>query len=120
VPAREGARATHSKTKLVRLRVARDISIKNAAPFIGIEPSTLWRLEHGLIKSPRLGWLVNAAAFYGVSLSEVIEDDWLEWHATSRGDTDARFQFMWGEQAIEEPPPIERPVGAPVALERRR
>ena len=107
----------------MRLRVARDISLQNAAPFIGIKSSTLWRLEHGLIKSPRLGWLVNAAAFYGVSLSEVIEDDWLEWHETVRLDgslqTDGAFQFNWGEQAIEDPPPIERRVGAPVALERR-
>jgi len=92
--------------------------MQNAAPFIGIEPSTLWRLEHGLIKSPRLGWLVNAAAFYGVSLSEVIEDEWLEWHVPHRGDEDARFQLMWGEQAIDEPPPIERRVGAPVRLFR--
>jgi len=108
-------------TRIVESQSLRRLSDRRRSnPFIGVEPSTLWRLEHGLIKNPRLGWLVNAAAFYGVSLSEVIEDDWLEWHVPSRGDTDKQFHFMWGEQAIDQPPPIERPVGEPVALERRR
>lgn len=118
MPSRKGSRATHSKTKLVRLRVARDMGMQDVAPFIGIQPSTLWRLEHGLIKNPRLGWLVNAAAFYGVSLSEVIEDDWLRWHPTSSEDGDRDFSFIRGEQAIEEQPPIKRRVGEPVKLER--
>lgn len=96
------------------------MGMQNVAPFIGIQPSTLWRLEHGLIKNPRLGWLVNAAAFYGVSLSEVIEDEWLRWHPTSDYTSDSDFRFIRGEQATDEPPEIKRRVGEPVALERRR
>src|SRR4051794_10393401 len=119
MPRPEGSYTTHGKTKLARLRNARDMSLRVAAGLIGMQPSTLWRLEHGRVKDPRLGWLVNAAMLYDVSLDEVLEDDWLF------GDPqpvvrDGLYDGVWGKHASDVPPPVRRASDEPVPLVRRR
>jgi transcriptional regulator with XRE-family HTH domain len=118
MPRPEGSYTKHGKTKLARLRNARDISLRVAAGLIRIPQSTLWRLEHGLIGNPRLNWLVNAAMLYDVPLTEVMEDEWL------LGDLQpvARDQATshWGKRASDVPPPVHRQPDAPVALTRDR
>lgn len=117
---RKGAYTEHGKTKLARLRSARDLSINVAAARIGVNRATLWRLEQGQIDNPRLAWLVNAALFYGVALEDVIEDDWLQWNWMIGGFGDDDFSIYWGDRAPGKPAPLKRKPGEPVRLTRRR
>jgi transcriptional regulator with XRE-family HTH domain len=115
---RRGAHIDHGKTKLARLRAARDMSLEYAAEWIGISPTMLWRLEHAKIRDPRLSWLVNAALFYAVSLEEVIEDDWLKWSDDLSEYSDDIFSRYWGEQASDQPKPLRRRRGSTISLVR--
>jgi transcriptional regulator with XRE-family HTH domain len=115
---RPGAHITHGKTKLARLRAARDVSLEYAAEWIGISPTMLWRLEHAKIRDPRLPWLVNAALFYAVSLEEVIEGDWLKWSRENSQYDDDIFSRYWGEQTSDQPPPLRRRQGSAISLVR--
>ena len=51
----------------------------------GISPRHLSRLEHGDMKSPPLGYLVNAAAILAMDWLELIEDDWTEFRPLKDG-----------------------------------
>jgi transcriptional regulator with XRE-family HTH domain len=50
------------------------------ADAIGISEPTLRRLERGEMTNPPIGYLVNAAMALGVSLDDLIEDEWRQWH----------------------------------------
>ena len=84
MPARRdpGAKA---QTKLARVRMSRGVTQEELADAIGISEPTYRRLELGRMKSPPLGYLVNAAHALGVELDALIEDSWREWHEL-RGD----------------------------------
>ena len=115
---RTGSHTYHEKTKLAQLRSSRDVSLDKAAEWIGMTRSTLWRLEQGQIDNPRLPWLVNAALFYGVSLSEVIEDEWLEWQNPPSQFTDDDFSKYWGRLATDKPKPLKRARATKVRITR--
>jgi DNA-binding XRE family transcriptional regulator len=67
------------ETKLARLRVTRGLSQTEMSELTGILPGTYWRLERGRLNNPRIRHLANCALVLGVSLEEIIEDEWLTW-----------------------------------------
>ena len=79
MPARRDP-GTKAETKLARVRMARGVTQDELADAIGISEPTYRRLERGKMKSPPLGYLVNAALALGVELDDVIEDAWRGWH----------------------------------------
>lgn len=79
MPARRDP-GTKAETKLARVRMARGVTQEELADAIGISEPTYRRLERGLMTSPPLGYLVNAALALGVELDDLIEDVWREWH----------------------------------------
>ena len=87
MPARRNP-GTKAETKLARVRMSRGVTQEELADAIGISEPTYRRLERGLMPSPPLGYLVNAAKALGVPLRELVEDAWLEWH-TLRADRPA-------------------------------
>jgi len=77
------------ETKLARVRMSRGVTQGELADAIGISEPTYRRMERGLMTSPPLGYLVNAALALGVELDDVMEDRWRTWHEL-RADRPAR------------------------------
>lgn len=70
---------TTSQTKLAKLRLLREMTQQEVARRTGIPFHTYWKLERGLIASPRIGDIVNCAVVLGAELDDLIEDAWREW-----------------------------------------
>lgn len=64
--------------KLTKIRLERGIAQGQLARLACISVSTLRRLENGHAKNVRLQVLVNLAAVLGVSLAEIVEEEWLD------------------------------------------
>ncbi len=59
--------------------MSRGVTQKEMADAIGMSVPTYRRLERGLLVSPTVGYLVNAALALGVELEAVAEPRYLEW-----------------------------------------
>jgi transcriptional regulator with XRE-family HTH domain len=55
------------------------VTQEELAEAIGVSAPTIRRLERGDAENPKLRHLVNCAIALGVTLDDVLEDDWLEW-----------------------------------------
>jgi len=72
-------------TWLERYRREQGLGQGNFADAVGMSQRNLSRLEHGDMKSPPLGYLVNAAVLLGVDWLELVEDDWTKFRALRNG-----------------------------------
>lgn len=70
---------TEIRTRLAAARVRRGVTQAELARAIGIALPTYRRLERGRMDSPPLRYLTNAALALGVTLDDLIEDEWREW-----------------------------------------
>jgi DNA-binding XRE family transcriptional regulator len=78
---RDAPRRTQTKgaTKLVKCRLAAQLTQREMAEQTGIKLDTYRRVERGEIDNPPLRHLVNCALVLGVPLGQLIEDAWLTW-----------------------------------------
>ena len=66
-------------THLQEWRKRRGVSQDDMAAVTGISRSTYSKLERGLIDNPPIRYLTNCALALGCNLSDLLEDEWLEW-----------------------------------------
>lgn len=72
-------------TWLERYRREQGLAQHQFASAVGISPRHLSRLEHGDMKSPPLGYLINAAVILAVDWLDLVEDDWIEFRQLRDG-----------------------------------
>lgn len=61
---------------LLALRVARRLSVAQLATDTGLDPSAIYRLEQGLLRSgPRMDTLCRLATALGVEVEALLEQD---------------------------------------------
>jgi transcriptional regulator with XRE-family HTH domain len=75
---------TIPETRLARVRMSRGVTQEELAEAVGISVPTYRLLERGLMKNPKLSYLVNCAIALGVKLDEVMEAEWLEWQPLNK------------------------------------
>lgn len=77
------------KTKLAAWRARRRLTQIEMIEATGIAPATYRRLERGEHRNPQLRWLANCALVLGVTVEDLIEDEWREWSQIGDGPVDA-------------------------------
>lgn len=75
---------TIPETRLAHVRMSRGVTQEELAEAVGISVPTYRRIERGETNNPKLRHLVNISLALGVALSEVLEDEWLEWLAFNK------------------------------------
>lgn len=73
------------RSRLAQRRVDRNMSQAQLARFAGISLRTLVRLERKETENPPLRYLVNLSILLQCRVSDLIEDEWLEWGTFSAG-----------------------------------
>jgi transcriptional regulator with XRE-family HTH domain len=67
------------RSKLAAIRAERGLSQQALADRSGVALRTLARLERKEIRNPPLGYLANLSIVLRCRVSDLVEDDWLEW-----------------------------------------
>jgi transcriptional regulator with XRE-family HTH domain len=71
------------------------VTQEELAVAVGVSAQTIRRLERGEVENPKLRTLVNCAIALGVELSDVIEDDWLDWLPAQRASKPPEPDEFW-------------------------
>jgi transcriptional regulator with XRE-family HTH domain len=82
-PARQDISAMRSR--LAERRIERNMSQAQLARYAGISLRTLVRLERKETENPPLRYLVNLSILLHCRVSDLIEDEWLEWATFTEG-----------------------------------
>jgi transcriptional regulator with XRE-family HTH domain len=94
VPARHSEQ-THARTKLAELRVDRGIPQRTMAGLIGMGLTAYQALERGDDTNPRYRFLVNAATILGVTVDDLVEDEWREWLPSAAASSPPPRDEVW-------------------------
>lgn len=94
-------RASRRATKLAWARLQRGLTQREVAEHTGISYATYQRLERGEIDNPPLRYLTNCALLLGVSLGDLIEEEWRQWKRfdarTPKAPTEESRRKVWRE-----------------------
>lgn len=82
-------------TRLAHARLSRGVTQDELAEAVGVSAPTIRRLERNEVENPKLRHLVNCAIALGVSLDEVLEDEWLSWLPTARAAKPPKPREFW-------------------------
>jgi transcriptional regulator with XRE-family HTH domain len=77
------------------VRLSRGVTQEGLAEAVGVTAPTLRRLERAEVENPKLRTLVNCALALGVDLTDVLEDDWLQWLPTGRARRPPKPDRFW-------------------------
>jgi transcriptional regulator with XRE-family HTH domain len=103
---------TTGTTRLAKRRLELDLRQTDVARAAGLSDRNYQRLESGRLPNPGIRYLVACAMALDCKLSDIIEDDWLEFWTDAEG--------MHGQRAAAAVSPL---TGAPMSgqrLERQR
>jgi transcriptional regulator with XRE-family HTH domain len=77
--ARRRPRSQRAATRIARKRLDHGLTQREVSERTGIPIGTYRRYERGTIKDPGLRHLANLALLFECDVSELYEDEWLEW-----------------------------------------
>lgn len=81
-----GGSLPKSDSKLARWRLRRGVTQTDLARAVGIDAKVYRSIEQGS-RVPRFDVLMNCAIALRVSLEDIVEDEWRQWHALDQRAT---------------------------------